>query len=204
MARFAFDQPYQLLFTGVAAIACLTVGFVFGVSRYTGRNPLRPAHFVCQKTLDPHWHQPIWTVLYQNTPTPQPWLRIIKGMEGDNTLDLRCQDVANKLDRLYKNDLQTLTYQQHHATPGRYAICAYTARSTDGSCEVLLILKPETSPKQFLREFTADLQPEASPQLRSTTRIDQATTATYQEAPASGETSATSVDLRQHLVEKPR
>lgn len=154
-------QPYALLLSGVAAIALLTTGFLVGTSQTVGRNILKPRHFRCEQLPDGQNGKLFWTVLYQPSTAAiaQPWLRIVKGIEGDASLEARCEQAAQKLDVLYPQGLQTLRYQPNPATPGRAAICVETARSRDTTCHTLLILQPDTPPDLFFAQLTQPLQP---------------------------------------------
>lgn len=151
-------ESYRLLLSGVAAIALLTTGLTVGISRKMGRNVLKPQQFFCSEISDPQQDKLFWTVMYRGTGEAQAWFRIIAGMEGDSTLQRRCEQVAHKLDALYPEQLQTLRYQANPATPARSAICVITAKNPDKKCQTLLILKSDTVPELFFVQFTTPLQ----------------------------------------------
>ncbi|MGB2923818.1 MAG: COP23 domain-containing protein [Limnothrix sp.] len=160
MTDLAIPKPYQLLLTGVAAIALLTTGLVVGVSQKIGRNVLQPRYFSCEQQADTKQQNIVWTVMYRQPTTElQPWLSILSGVEGDNDLEKRCQQVATTLDSHYSDQLQKLFYQAHSATPDQQAICVQTAKHSPTNCATLLILKPQIAPEQYFADFAAPLAP---------------------------------------------
>lgn len=157
MAKVMVLEPYQLLLSGVAAIAFLTVGLTVGVSHALGRNILKPRQFTCQSRVEPQTGELIWSIFHQDQNQAKPWFNILPGMEGDIALRSRCEQVAQRLDALATNQIKALTYQANPATPGREVICAITETAREG-CSTLLILKPETDPVQFFAEMTLPLR----------------------------------------------
>lgn len=158
MAKQNSLEPYRLLLYGMAAIALLTAGLVMGVSQKMGRNVLKPRLFSCNVQFDRELSQAFWTVFYQGVNPPQPWLRMIPGMEGDKMPEHQCERVALILDRHYPDQLQTLRHRPNPATPDRHAVCVETANQGE-TCLNLLILKPQTPPESFFERLTEDLQP---------------------------------------------
>lgn len=158
MPESNLPKPYKLLLSGVAAIACVTTGLIWGVSHKIGRNVLKPRQFSCTRMAEPNSGELLWTIIIQQNQTPKPLLRIVSGMEGDITPDRRCKDVAATLDRHYADGLETLFYRPNPATPTRHAICIQTAAHADEDCANLVILKSNIDPQQFFERFTADLQ----------------------------------------------
>ncbi|BAW95307.1 hypothetical protein NIES970_02100 [[Synechococcus] sp. NIES-970] len=157
MPKLMMVEPYQLLLGGMVAIAFLTVGLTVGMSHAVGRNILRSRQFTCQTVVDPQAGEIVWTVFHQNEAQSQPWLRIVPGMEGDVSPQSRCEQVAQRLDRLIPQGLQALTYQPNVATPERHAVCAITQEQGD-RCSTLVILRPDTDPTAFFGELTAPLR----------------------------------------------
>jgi hypothetical protein len=158
MAKLMALEPYQLLVGGMVAIAFLTVGLTVGMSHALGRNILRSRQFTCQSVVDPQRGELFWTVFHTDQDQhPQPWLRMVPGMEGDTSLKSRCEQVAQRLDSLVPQGLQALTYQPNVATPERQAVCVLTEAQGD-RCTTLLILRADTEPTTFFAELTAPLR----------------------------------------------
>lgn len=196
MRKLIALEPYQLLLSGMAAIALVTTGGIVGISKHTGRNILKPRQFVCQNLSHQQPKEQTWTVVYRGVEPSQPWLRIIPGMEGEQELEKRCEEVALKLDIYLPQQLEGILYRQNPATPERSAICLHTAqRRDDNDCKNLLILKPATSPGDFFQRMTTDLQ--AKQNLHYVE--GQGTTASYS---SSQDTPSPQgyLDLKPHLV----
>ncbi|NJN71715.1 MAG: hypothetical protein HC799_02300 [Limnothrix sp. RL_2_0] len=158
MADVSVPNPYQLLLGGVAAIALLTVGLIVGVSQKVGRNVLNPRYFFCEQSPYPVPEQFIWTLIYRSpNQEVQPWFKLMPGVEGGNDLGQRCAQMANVLDGYYNDQLQTLLYRVHPASPNRYSLCVRTEKHGPENCATLLILQPNTSPKPYFAEFTEPL-----------------------------------------------
>jgi hypothetical protein len=196
MTKLTTLEPYQLLLSGMVAIALLTTGGIVGASKKMGRNVLKPRQFICQQITHQSPAEQTWTVMYRGVEPSQPWLRIIPGMEGEDTLEQRCEEVALKLDVYLPEQLETILYRANPETPQRSAICLYTAeRRDENDCKNLLILKLTTSPADFFQRMTVDLQDKAAVHYSA----GQGTTASYtaqNDSPAPQD----KIDLRKHLA----
>ena len=202
MSESNLPQPYKLLLSGVAAIALLTAGLIFGVSQKTGRNVLKPRQFGCTRMPEAQSGELLWTVMVKRGDAPKPFLRIISGMEGDVTPDQRCKEVAATLDRHYGNQLKSLFYRPNPATPNRHSVCIQTIQHQGEDCANLIILKSNIDPQRFFERFTVDLQTFNS-QTESNQRTESSgAIATFSTSTDQPQTGKSRIDLQQWFAKE--
>jgi hypothetical protein len=121
------------------------VGAVAAISQATGWKPTlfwQPnARFSCQHRGYPNENSQLYTVMYNNGITEQPWLRMVNTFGKDWDTLKRCDEIAQRLENFRKDGLLELTYRNDPKTPNQAVICAKTKISGD-NCEILVTLKP--------------------------------------------------------------
>lgn len=114
--------------------------------------------FSCQLQPDTVKGGEVWTVMYRNDKSTNPWLKMVSTLGGNWTPAKRCEKIAERLENYRQDGLTKLDYREDPATPGQYVICAHTKLSGDQNCPLLITLKPGADPYTTLREMTAALK----------------------------------------------
>ncbi len=114
--------------------------------------------FSCELQPDTEKGGQVWTVMYRNDKTTNPWLKMVSTLGRDWTPATRCEEIAERLENYRQDGLTKLDYREDPATPGQYVICAHTKLSGDQNCPLLMTLNPGTDPYKILREMTEALR----------------------------------------------
>jgi len=129
-------------------IGGLVLGVItLGWTVYSGRMPLQvtpQSQFICalRPDPDPAMARQVWTVLYQKNPEQQPkeWLYMVHEMgDGWNT-DVRCGEIADRMNLYKEAGLISFEYRPDEKTPNQWVICART-QATQG-CPPVVTLVP--------------------------------------------------------------
>ncbi|WP_072621099.1 COP23 domain-containing protein [Spirulina major] len=148
-------------------IGGLVLGVItLGWTVYSGRVPLQvtpQSQFICalRPDPDPAMARQVWTVLYQKNPDKQPkeWLYMVHEMgDGWNT-DVRCIEIADRMNLYKEAGLISFEYRPDEKTPNQWVICARTKATQNCPPVVTLVPGDETEALVALQRVAGALMP---------------------------------------------
>ncbi len=113
--------------------------------------------FYCELREDTNINGQVWTVMYDNGNNRQPWLGMLRAMDGNWKPLERCERVAGRLNSFREDGLVALEYRDDSKTPNQEVICAKTQLSGD-ACPLLLTLDVGVDGYQALRDIIEALR----------------------------------------------
>ncbi len=157
------DQEKQMGWIGIGGL--LLGALTLGWTMYSGRVPLQvspQSQFICALRPDPNSEtgQQVWTVLYERPDKPsKEWLYMVEEMGDDWNTDVRCFNIANRMNTYNDAGLLSFDYRPDANTPGQWVICARTKMSQDCPLVVTLVPGDETEAMAALQRVAGALMP---------------------------------------------
>ncbi|NEO52391.1 MAG: hypothetical protein F6K54_04440 [Okeania sp. SIO3B5] len=113
--------------------------------------------FSCELRPDTERGKDVWTVMYDDNKSKQPWLGMVIPMGRVWSPERRCQEIEKRLENFREDGLVSLGYRDDPNTPQQQVLCVKTKLSGDG-CPLLMTLDVGTDGYQALRDTTKALR----------------------------------------------